>query len=361
MEHSTPSPEETLEKALFSIKKVIVGQEHLLRRMLLTVVARGHILLEGVPGLAKTLTVKTVAKVLGGKFSRIQFTPDLVPADLIGSRLWRPDTGSFTVESGPVFANFVLADEINRAPAKVQSALLEVMEERQVTIGSETLHAPDPFFVLATQNPIESEGVYPLPEAQSDRFLFKVLVGYPTSTEEQEIVRRVMVHPPEADNLLNDHEIRRLQTCADKVYVDPAVISYATSLVGATRPEDNRLLGDLSKAVSFGASPRASLALIRGAKALAVFAGRPYAVPQDVVDLAYDALRHRIVLDYQAIIDGVVPEHVIHRVLQMVPMPQIDLAIGASPPVLSLSENGTTNTFPAPVPEPPQNSHNAST
>lgn len=317
-----------LERALFEVKTVIVGQEQLLERMFVAVLSRGHILLEGVPGLAKTLAVKTVAQVCGGEFSRVQFTPDLVPADLVGARVWHPDTGRFSVEQGPVFANFVLADEINRAPAKVQSALLEVMEERQVTIAGETLKAGTPFFVLATQNPIESEGVYPLPEAQADRFLLKVVVGYPTPNEEAEIVRRMAVAPPPVQTVLDPDVIVALQQAADAVYVDPAVVQYAVTLVGATRPGPASPIGELAGAVAFGGSPRASLALIRGARALAVLRGRGYALPQDVADLAFDVMRHRMVLQYQAIVDGVVPEHVIQRALQVTPLPAIDLASG---------------------------------
>ncbi len=324
MQHDERAAHAVIERALFEIKKVIVGQEQVLERLLVAVLARGHILLEGVPGLAKTLAVKTVANVLGGDFARIQFTPDLVPADVIGSRVWHPDTGAFGIDRGPIFANFVLADEINRAPAKVQSALLEVMEERHVTIAGETLKVPDPFLVLATQNPIESEGVYPLPEAQSDRFLLKVTVGYPTPHQEYEIVNRVSVAPPVVDTILDAGEIAGLQHATDQIYVDPAVTHYAVSLTAATRPSNESPIGDLSRAVSFGGSPRASLGLIRGARALAVLRGREYAMPQDVADLAYDVLRHRIVLDYQAIVDGVVPEHVIQKALQVVQMPTIN-------------------------------------
>ncbi len=343
-----------IERALFEIKKVIVGQEEVLERLLVAVLSRGHILLEGVPGLAKTLAVKTISEVLGGDFSRIQFTPDLVPADLVGSRVWHPDTGTFQVEPGPVFANFVLADEINRAPAKVQSALLEVMEEKHVTIAGKTLEAPDPFFVLATQNPIESEGTYPLPEAQADRFLLKVMVRYPTPQEEHEIVHRVSVAPPTVENVLGPDELIRLQQTADSVYVDPAVTHYAVSLVAATRPGPEARdregpagpLGELSKAVSFGASPRASLGLVRSARALAVLRGREYAIPQDVAELSYDVLRHRIVLDYQAIVDGVVPEHIVQRALQVVPMPQINTSL------LTPQAKSVSGSRPAPQQQP---------
>jgi len=325
----TASPEHAqIERALFEIKKVIVGQETLLERLLVGILARGHVLLEGVPGLAKTLTIKTVASVLGGSFSRVQFTPDLVPADLVGARVWHPDTGEFSVEQGPVFANFVLADEINRAPAKVQSALLEVMEERQVTIAGKTMAAPDPYFVLATQNPIESEGVYPLPEAQADRFLLKVVVGYPTAAEEHEIIHRVSVRPPEVETLFDPTTIRGLQQRADAVYVDPSVSRYAVQVTDVTRPTPDSPLGELADTVAFGGSPRASLALVRSARALAMLRGRDYALPQDVAELAYDCLRHRLVLNYQAIVDGIVPEHIVQRALQVVPMPQIDLSRG---------------------------------
>ncbi|MBX7161035.1 MAG: MoxR family ATPase [Acidimicrobiia bacterium] len=337
-----------IERALFEIKKVIVGQEQLLDRILVAVLAGGHVLLEGVPGLAKTLTVKTVSKVLGGSFNRVQFTPDLVPADLVGARVWHPDTGHFEVEEGPVMANFVLADEINRAPAKVQSALLEVMEERQVTVAGKTMHTPDPYFVLATQNPIESEGVYPLPEAQADRFLLKVVVGYPTAAEEQEIIHRVSVRPPEVETLFDPEAILRLQARTDAVYVDPAVSRYAVQVVEVTRPREASLLGELADTVAFGGSPRASLALVRGSRALAMLRGRDYALPQDVAELAYDCLRHRLVLNYQAIVDGIVPEHIIQRALQVVPMPQIDLHRGTLPAAPEAAPVLAAETVPAP-------------
>lgn len=337
----------TVEQALFEIKKVIVGQEQLLERMLVAILSRGHVLLEGVPGLAKTLAVKTVARVLGGSFSRIQFTPDLVPADLVGSRVWHPDTGRFTVEEGPVFANFVLADEINRAPAKVQSALLEVMEEKQVTIAGETHRVDLPYFVLATQNPIESEGVYPLPEAQSDRFLLKVVVGYPNRGEEVEIVRRVSVEPPEVSEVVGPELLLELQHQADSVYVDPAVVHYAVELVAATRPTPDSPLRELGEAVDFGASPRASLSLVRAARSLALLRGRDYVLPQDVGELAYDTMRHRLVLSYQAIIDGVLPEHVIQRALQVTPMPAIDLSGGMPRP----AHQATPEASSAPEPQ----------
>ncbi len=336
-----------IERTLFEIKKVIVGQELLLERLLVAVLCRGHILLEGVPGLAKTLAVKTVANVLGGEFSRIQFTPDLVPADLIGSRVWHPDTGHFSVEPGPVFANFVLADEINRAPAKVQSALLEIMEEKQVTIAGKTLKAKNPFFVLATQNPIESEGVYPLPEAQADRFLLKVIVDYPSLFEEQEIVRRVSVSTPTVKTMLSSDQLLELSTAADRVYVDPAVSHYAISLVTATRPIGNSPIGALAKAVAYGASPRASLTLVRGARALAMLRGRNYALPQDVAELAFDAMRHRLVLNYQAVVDGVLPEHIVARALQVTKMPHIDLGPATS------GATGPNGAAPGSSPPPP--------
>lgn len=345
-----------IERALFEIKKVIVGQEQLLDRILVAVLAGGHVLLEGVPGLAKTLTVKTVSKVLGGSFNRVQFTPDLVPADLVGARVWHPDTGHFEVEEGPVMANFLLADEINRAPAKVQSALLEVMEERQVTIAGKTMRTPEPYFVLATQNPIESEGVYPLPEAQADRFLLKVVVGYPTAAEEQEIIHRVSVAIPEVETLFDPESILRLQARTDEVYVDPAVSRYAVQVVEATRPQEASPLGELANTVAFGGSPRASLALVRGSRAMAMLRGRDYALPQDVAELAYDCLRHRLVLNYQAIVDGIVPEHIVQRALQVVPMPQIDLhraglpQPGASPTQMTPRVAEAVSTAPAPPP-----------
>jgi MoxR-like ATPase len=311
-----------LERVLFELKKVIVGQDRLLERVLVCLVARGHCLLEGVPGLAKTLTVETLADVVGGTFTRIQFTPDLVPADLVGTRIWRASRESFDIELGPVFANFVLADEINRAPAKVQSALLEVMAERQVTIGGITHDVPQPFLVLATQNPIESEGVYPLPEAQRDRFLMKVLVTYPDHDEEVEIVQRMGVHPPHAQRVLATADLAALQDASDSVFAHRAVVDYAVRLVHATRPgADAR--SDVAGMVDVGASPRASLGLVAAGRALALLRGRDYLLPEDVADVAPEVLRHRLVLNYEALAQDVPVDNVVARVLEAVPPPRV--------------------------------------
>jgi MoxR-like ATPase len=320
---------EALEDALFEIKRVIVGQEPMLERVLVALLAGGHVLLEGVPGLAKTLTVKTVADVLGGTFQRVQFTPDLVPGDLVGTRVLRPDRATFETELGPVFCNFLLADEINRAPAKVQSALLEVMQERQVTIGRETHRVPRPFLVLATQNPIESEGTYPLPEAQVDRFMLKVVVDYPTEREEAAVVARALVPPPAVERRIGLAELDAFQRATAEVYVDRAVVDYAVALVGATRAPAEVGLDRLAPYVEFGASPRASIGLVHGARALALLRGRAYALPVDVSDLARDVLRHRLVLTYEALADGVTPDAILGDVLAAVEPPQIDLARAA--------------------------------
>jgi MoxR-like ATPase len=317
--------EHPLEQTLYQVKKTIVGQDQLLERMLVALLARGHLLVEGVPGLAKTMAIKTLAHAIDGQFQRIQFTSDLVPADVIGTRIYNQREGSFEVALGPVFTNLLLADEINRAPAKVQSALLEVMQERQVTIGRETFPAPDPFLVMATQNPIESEGTYPLPEAQVDRFMFKVLVGYPTAAEEFVVVER-MTTPQEATTKVVDTEqLREYQRRADAVYVDPGIIQYAVRLATATREPEAVGLGDLAKYLSFGASPRASINLVLGAKALAFLRGRDFTVPADVRDLALDVLRHRVVLSYEALADAVSADDVIRPVLDAVAMPDAPL------------------------------------
>ncbi len=312
-----------LEQAMFEVKKVIVGQDRLIERLVVSLLARGHVLLEGVPGLAKTLAVETLASVTGGTFTRLQFTPDLLPADIVGTRIYRASAEKFDVELGPVFANFVLADEINRAPAKVQSALLEVMAEKHVSIGGETFPAPDPFLVLATQNPIESEGVYPLPEAQRDRFLMKVLVGYPTGSEEIEIVQRMGVDPPRASEALGLDDLVMLQGAADRIYVDRSVVEYAVNVVLATRTPDLYGLADITPLVSYGASPRASLGLVAAGRAMALLRGRTYALPQDVFDVAPDVLRHRLVLSYEALAREITPDHVLARVLSTVPAPRI--------------------------------------
>ncbi|RZU32194.1 MoxR-like ATPase [Blastococcus saxobsidens] len=312
-----------LERVLFEIKRVIVGQDRLVERMLVALLARGHVLLEGVPGVAKTLAVETLAKVVGGDFARLQFTPDLVPADIIGTRIYKAGQDAFDTELGPVFANFVLTDEINRAPAKVQSALLEVMAERQVSIGGVTHKLPDPFLVLATQNPIESEGVYPLPEAQRDRFLMKVLVDYPSAEEEREIIYRMGTEPPVAETVLGPDELRRLQRTASQVFVHHALVDYVVRLVVATRSPREHGMEDVANWVSYGASPRASLGLIAAARALALVRGRDYVLPQDVLDVTADVLRHRLVLSYDALADGVPADHIVKRIVQTVPLPQV--------------------------------------
>jgi MoxR-like ATPase len=319
--HSARTAHDALETGLFEIKRVIVGQEAMLERVLVALLAGGHVLLEGVPGLAKTLTVKTVANVLGGSFKRLQFTPDLVPADLVGTRIYRPDTGGFDTELGPVFCNFLLADEINRAPAKVQSALLEVMQERQVTIGHTTHPVPDPFLVLATQNPIESEGTYPLPEAQVDRFMFKLVVDYPETRDEVAVVERSLDGGAVARQVLSPEMLADYQRAASGVYVDRRVMEYAVTLTTSTREDP----GDQGW-VEFGASPRGSINLIHAGRALALLRGRDYLLPIDVRDLARDVLRHRIVLTYEALAAGVDADRVLDDVLEKVPMPRIELA-----------------------------------
>ncbi|MDG3015951.1 MoxR family ATPase [Speluncibacter jeojiensis] len=317
----------TLERAIYEVKRVIVGQDHLVERMLVGVIARGHVLLEGVPGIAKTLAVETFAKVVGGTFSRVQFTPDLVPTDLIGTRIYRQGREQFDTELGPVVANFLLADEINRAPAKVQSALLEVMAERHVSIGGHTYPMPEPFLVMATQNPIESEGVYPLPEAQRDRFLFKVLVDYPTLEEEREIVYRMGAEVPEPKQILDTDELVRLQKMASHVFVHHALVDYVVRVISATREPARFGLADVDKWIAYGASPRATLGIIAASRALALLRGRDYVVPQDVVEIVPDVLRHRLVLTYDAMADEISPEDVIGQVLRTVPLPQV----GAQP------------------------------
>jgi MoxR-like ATPase len=323
-EHTTPAQDATqLEKTLFEVKRVIVGQDRMIERMMVCLLARGHCLLEGVPGVAKTLAVETLARVVGGTFTRIQFTPDLVPADILGTRVYKASSETFDVELGPVFANFLLADEINRAPAKVQSALLEVMAERQVSIGGKTYPLPSPFLTLATQNPIEQEGVYPLPEAQRDRFLMKVVVGYPTDTEEREIVYRMGVNPPVPHQVLDPAALLRLQEAADRVFVHSALVDHAVRLVLATRSPAEHGLSDVAGLISYGASPRASLGLVAATRALALMRGRDYALPQDLQDVAPDILRHRLVLSYDALADGVPAEYIVERVLATVPMPTV--------------------------------------
>jgi MoxR-like ATPase len=321
-----PVPRQQLEAALFEIKRVIVGQEAMLERVLVALLSGGHLLLEGVPGLAKTRTIATLAQVLGGSFQRIQFTPDLVPSDLVGTRIWRPDEGGFATELGPVFCNFLLADEINRAPAKVQSALLEVMQEQQVTIGAKTWPVPRPFLVLATQNPIESDGTYPLPEAQVDRFLMKVIVEYPNFSEEMTIVARSLVDPPTITPILSLEQLQALQAHTKNVYVDRLVAEYAVALCDATRHPATYQLPDLQGYIAYGASPRGSINLVAAARALAVLRGRSYCLPQDVQELARDVLRHRLVLTYQALAEQVSPDSLLTAVLAAIPPPRIDLA-----------------------------------
>jgi MoxR-like ATPase len=320
---SLTEPADSLERALMEVKKVVVGQDRMVERILVSLLARGHCLLEGVPGIAKSLAVETLAQVVGGSSVRLQFTPDLVPSDIVGTRIYRPSREAFDVELGPVFANLVLADEINRAPAKVQSALLEVMQERQVSIGGTTYPLPKPFLVLATQNPIESEGVYPLPEAQRDRFLLKVVVGHPSMAEEMEIVRRMAVNPPHAEQVLSLDALLDLQQTVDSAFVHHAVAEYAVRLVMATRDPGPWGAPELAPLIAHGASPRGSLGLVQGGRALAVLRGRDYVLPGDITDLATDVLSHRLVLTYEALADGVAAPSIIERVLQVVSPPQI--------------------------------------
>ncbi|SCX55787.1 MoxR-like ATPase [Klenkia marina] len=323
-QHTPPATDAALlERVQFEVKRVIVGQERLVERMLVGLLARGHVLLEGVPGVAKTLAVETLATAVGGSFARLQFTPDLVPADIIGTRIYKAGQDAFETELGPVFANFVLTDEINRAPAKVQSALLEVMAERQVSIGGVTHPLPDPFLVLATQNPIESEGVYQLPEAQRDRFLMKVLVDYPSPEEEREIVYRMGANPPHAERVIGPDDLRRLQRTASGVFVHHALVDYVVRLVVATRAPREHGMPDVANWVTYGASPRATLGLVSASRALALVRGRDYVLPQDVLDITADVLRHRLVLSYDALADGVPADHVVKRIVQSVPLPQV--------------------------------------
>ncbi len=316
----------TSEAVLFEIRRVIVGQDAMLERVLVALLAGGHLLLEGVPGLAKTLTVKTLADVLDASFRRIQFTPDLVPADLIGTRIYRPDHGTFDTELGPVFCNFLLADEINRAPAKVQSALLEVMQERQVTIGQQSYPVPKPFLVMATQNPIESEGTYPLPEAQVDRFMMKVVVGYPTAGEEAVVVERSLRSAPVVTPILTAEVLAELQALTADVYVDRAIVDYAVALTAATRFPEQVGLPKVTPFIAFGASPRGSINLIHAARALALVRGRRYVVPSDVQELAKDVLRHRIVPSFTAMAEEVTPDMILDRLIPAVPAPTLTTA-----------------------------------
>ena len=311
-----------MERILYEVKRVVVGQDRFLERVLVAMLAQGHLLVEGVPGLAKTLTVKTLARTTRGSFKRIQFTPDLVPADLIGTRIYNQKTGEFGTSLGPVFANLLLADEINRAPAKVQSALLEVMQERQVTIAGETHKVPEPFLVMATQNPIETEGTYPLPEAQVDRFMMKVLVDYPSEDEEFVIAQRVTGEPVDLNAVADTHQLAALQRECRAVYCDPSLIQYAVRLVGATRHPAQYQLAELAPYITYGASPRATIGLIEGAKALAMLRGRRYALPEDMSDLVPDVLRHRVVLSYEALAASISADQIVQRILKAVPAPE---------------------------------------
>jgi len=329
MQLGTHDPAQTaglMERMLYEVKRVVVGQDRFLERVLIAMLAQGHLLVEGVPGLAKTLTVKTLARTMRGSFRRIQFTPDLVPADLVGTRIYNQKTGDFGISLGPVFANLLLADEINRAPAKVQSALLEVMQERQVTIAGDTYRVPEPFVVMATQNPIETEGTYPLPEAQVDRFMMKVLVDYPTEEEEFVIAQRVTGTPVEVQTVCDTLSLQALQKDCRAVYVDPSLIQYAVKLVSATRSPERYELADLAKYLTFGASPRATIGMVEGARALALLRGRRYALPEDMVDLVPDVLRHRLVLSYEALADNVTADQIVQRVMQKVGVPDKPMA-----------------------------------
>jgi MoxR-like ATPase len=324
--HGDSTVHAQLEQALFEMKRIIVGQDRMLERALVALLAGGHLLLEGVPGLAKTLTIKTLASTLGGTFQRVQFTPDLVPSDLVGTRIYRADTGSFETELGPVFCNFLLADEINRAPAKVQSALLEVMQEQQVTIGSTTYPVDPPFLVMATQNPIESEGTYPLPEAQTDRFMMKVVVGYPDFSEETEVVQRALSASADVRTVVGQEDVLAAQRAALEIYVDHQVVEYAIALVTATRDPGMFGRGDLERFIEFGASPRGSIFLVRAAQALALLRGRGYVLPRDIAELAKDVLRHRLVLSYDALAEETSADAVLDGLIAAVPAPTLELA-----------------------------------
>ena len=315
-----------MESVLYEVKRVVVGQDHFLERVLVAMLAQGHLLVEGVPGLAKTLTVKTLARTLRGEFKRIQFTPDLLPADLVGTRVYNQRSSEFSTSLGPVFCNLLLADEINRAPAKVQSALLEVMQEYQVTIAGETHKVPQPFLVMATQNPIETEGTYPLPEAQVDRFMMKILIGYPTEDEEFVIVERVTGPATEVAAIATPEQLSALQKECRKIFVDPELMRYAVRIVAATRDPKRFGLEDIAKYITFGASPRGTINLIEGGRALAFLRGRHFVLPEDVADLVPDVLRHRVVLSYEALTDGLTPDRLIERIMHAVPAPNKPLA-----------------------------------
>ena len=328
MSESAESTATLMERLLYEVKRVVVGQDRFLERVLVAMLAQGHLLVEGVPGLAKTLTIKTLARTIRGSFKRIQFTPDLVPSDLIGTRIYNQKTGEFSTNLGPVFANLLLADEINRAPAKVQSALLEVMQERQVTIAGETHRVPDPFVVMATQNPIETEGTYPLPEAQVDRFMMKVVVDYPTEEEEFVIVERVTGAAVEVNAVADTFALAALQRECREVFVDPALMHYAVKLVSATRRPEKHDLADIKPFLTYGASPRATIGMVEGARALALMRGRRYVLPEDLVDLVPDVMRHRLVLSYEALAANITPDEIVQRVLKKVPAPDAPLKHG---------------------------------
>ncbi len=310
-----------MEKILYEVKRIVVGQDKFLERVMVAVLAQGHLLVEGVPGLAKTLTIKTLANTIRGDFKRIQFTPDLVPADLVGTRVFNMKTGDFSTTLGPVFTNLLLADEINRAPAKVQSALLEVMQERQVTIAGVTHKVPSPFLVMATQNPIETEGTYPLPEAQVDRFMMKVLVDYPTDEEEFVIVQRVTGAAVAVTAVATTEQLAALQKECREVYVDPSMIQYAVRLVSATRTPAKHDLKELERLITFGASPRATINMTEGARALALMRGRTYVLPEDMTDLVPDVLRHRLVLSYEALSEGLTADMITAKIMAKIPVP----------------------------------------
>jgi len=322
-EHADGAPAAALmEQILYEVKKVVVGQDHFLERVLIALLARGHLLVEGVPGLAKTLTINTLAQAMQGAFKRIQFTPDLVPADLVGTRIYNQKTGEFATSLGPVFCNLLLADEINRAPAKVQSALLEVMQERQVTIAGETHPVPNPFVVMATQNPIETEGTYPLPEAQVDRFMMKVLVGYPSEEEEFVIVSRVTGVAQAVGRVATTEQLIQLQARSRALYVDPSLVQFAVRVVNATREPQRFGLSDLDGMLLYGASPRGTISMIEAGRALAFLRGRDYVLPEDVIDVTPDVLRHRLVLSYEAMSDAVTADAIVQRVLKAIPAPE---------------------------------------
>ena len=320
-QNAAPDTAQLMEQILYEVKRVVVGQDRFLERVMVAMLAQGHLLVEGVPGLAKTLTVKTLANVVQGRFKRIQFTPDLVPADLVGTRIYNQKTGDFSTSLGPVFANLLLADEINRAPAKVQSALLEVLPERQVIIAGESHKVPSPFLVMATQNPIETEGTYPLPEAQVDRFMMKVLVDYPSDEEEYVIVERVTGPAVQVNAVATTDQLAVLQAQCRQVYVDPSLVQYAVKLVSATRTPEKHGLKDLARFITFGASPRATIGLVEGARALAMLRGRSYALPEDMTDLVPDVLRHRVVLSYEGLSEGLTSESLIAKIMKQIAPP----------------------------------------